>query len=472
MNIVLIDDRKSISPQNLGLWHTLFDNLDKNIYEIEFDKVNESNHTMHIMFKFTKKIMSFKLLSFIMLLTLFASCKKKTVPVVDSNDILVLKGAKIYPSPSALPIEDGVVIIKNGVIESVGTAGETKIPADVEVMDCTGLYMTAGFWNNHIHFHEQKWQRADSIPTQQLTSQFQDMLTQYGFTYAFDISNIDIENVLTLKGRVDSGAVKGPHILTTGGPFTPPEGSPFYVEPYTLPEMESPQQAMEHVKGQIEKGASGTKMWSASPDGTKIIYMPLEIGRAGVAMAHELGKPVFAHPTNNAGVQRAIDCGVDILAHVSPEDRQPWSAEMIATMVSNNMALIPTLKLYQWDLERFGIETENHPLLTTAIQQVRDFNDAGGEILFGMDTGYMTDYGTKEEIELMERAGMGFPHILASLTTSPAKRFHHENKTGRIAPGMEADLVLLGEDPSIDSRALAKVKYTFKKGEIIYAAEP
>lgn len=416
-----------------------------------------------------KSIISIFLIVFV---GLQISCKQNSFYKSNEVKITVLEGAKIYPSPTSKPIENGIVVIVDGKIESIGRLGEVKIPENAKIIDCKGLFMTAGFWNSHIHFHEQKWQKADSIPAEQLTVQFQEMLTQYGFTYAFDISNIDIENVLTLKHRVDIGEVKGPHLLTTGAPFTPPEGSPFYVEPYTLPEMESPEQAKQHVQEQIKKGAVGIKMWSASPDGEKIIYMPKEIGRAGVGAAHQLGKPVFAHPTNNAGVQRAIDCGVDILAHVSPEDRKPWSKEMIEMMLVNNMAVIPTLKLYKWDLERFNIQTDNHPLIMTAIQQVKDFNHAGGDILFGMDTGYMTDYDTKEELQLMHQAGMNFQEILASLTTAPAKRFGHKNKTGKIEPGLEADIILLSENPAINIEALAKVKYTLKKGQVIYPPKP
>ncbi len=407
----------------------------------------------------------------ISLLAVQISCKDRSSSGDSRAEIIVLRGAKIYPSPTEAPIENGIVIIQDGVIEMVGKNDEVDIPEKSKVIDCKGLFMTAGFWNSHIHFHEQQWQKADSIPAELLTSQFQEMLTQYGFTYAFDISNIDIENVLTLESRIDNGEVKGPHILTTGAPFTPPEGSPFYVEPYTLPEMQTPEQAANHVKRQIQKGADGTKMWSASPDGKKIVYMPMEIGKAGVQMAHELGKPVFAHPTNNKGVQTAIACGVDILAHVSPEDREPWSQETIDAMLQNNIAVIPTLKLYKWDLERFGIETENHPLITTAIQQVRDFNNAGGEILFGMDTGYMTDYNTNEELQLMQQAGMDFRQILASMTTAPAKRFGYVNKTGKISRGMEADIVLLSEDPSKNIEALSKVVYTLKRGNLIYSTK-
>jgi imidazolonepropionase-like amidohydrolase len=68
----------------------------------------------------------------------------------------------------------------------------------------------------------------------------------------------------------------------------------------------------------------------------------------------------------------------------------------------------------------------------------------------------------------MSRAGMTFPQILASMTTTPAERFGFSSRSGRIAPGFDADLVILGADPAADISALAKVKYTIRAGKVIY----
>ena len=68
----------------------------------------------------------------------------------------------------------------------------------------------------------------------------------------------------------------------------------------------------------------------------------------------------------------------------------------------------------------------------------------------------------------MVQAGLGFTDILASLTTNPARRFGLEGKAGRVAPGMEGDLVVLEGDPARDIGALARVRYTVRQGRIIY----
>jgi imidazolonepropionase-like amidohydrolase len=70
----------------------------------------------------------------------------------------------------------------------------------------------------------------------------------------------------------------------------------------------------------------------------------------------------------------------------------------------------------------------------------------------------------------MAEAGMSFRQILASLTTAPAERFGDSKQLGRIAPGLQADLVVLKQDPSTNIRALTAVQYTLREGKIIYHA--
>jgi dihydroorotase-like cyclic amidohydrolase len=70
----------------------------------------------------------------------------------------------------------------------------------------------------------------------------------------------------------------------------------------------------------------------------------------------------------------------------------------------------------------------------------------------------------------MESAGLGWREVLASLTTHPAARFGEASRRGRIARGMEADLVVLARDPVTDVRAFADVRYTLRAGKVIYSA--
>lgn len=51
---------------------------------------------------------------------------------------------------------------------------------------------------------------------------------------------------------------------------------------------------------------------------------------------------------------------------------------------------------------------------------------------------------------------------------APAGRFGESQQLGRIAPGFDADLVVLGGDPSKDVRAFGVVRYTIRNGKAIY----
>jgi imidazolonepropionase-like amidohydrolase len=51
---------------------------------------------------------------------------------------------------------------------------------------------------------------------------------------------------------------------------------------------------------------------------------------------------------------------------------------------------------------------------------------------------------------------------------APAERFGVSHVTGRIAAGMDADMVSLAGDPAADIKDLAKVRYTIRQGTMIY----
>lgn len=394
--------------------------------------------------------------------------------LASEDETLALIGAKIYRSPTEKPIINGIVLIKDGKITAVGERGKINLPRNIKSIDCAGLILTAAFWNSHVHFTESKWQNAAQIPAAQLTQQFQEMLTRYGFAHVFDIGS-ELQNTLALRQRVTSSEVPGPAIFTTGFPFVPPNGSPFYIAPLKLPEFSSADNAAGQVRRQLLSGADAIKLFAASPASRTAppVVMPLPFAKAAVAAAHAQGKLVFAHPSDNAGVEVVLNSGVDILAHTAPDGGEPWNDEFVKRMLSAKVALMPTLKLWKWEVERGGGSPEAvEKLMTVALQQLRAYSQAHGEILFGTDVGYMTDYDTRDEYVLMNKAGMDFRQILTALTTAPAAKFGLAKQTGKIAPGFDADLVLLAGDPAADVTFFSQVKYTFRQGKIIYQAAP
>jgi imidazolonepropionase-like amidohydrolase len=158
---------------------------------------------------------------------------------------------------------------------------------------------------------------------------------------------------------------------------------------------------------------------------------------------------------------------VNVLTHVSPDDRVIWDSATVSAMIKAKVALIPTLQLYYWSSKQEGLPL-NNSLITTSTNQLSVFNKAGGLILFGTDVGYIPEYDPQDEFLMMEKAGMSFDQILASLTLNPARMFKPKELIGKIEKGYNADLIILGGDPSENIRNFTAIEYTFHNGLLCF----
>ena len=385
---------------------------------------------------------------------------------------LALTGAKIYPSPTDPPIENGSIVMRDGLILSVGPSSTIKIPRTATVIDCKGLVVTAGFWNSHVHILAPTLLHAQDSSVKELDQQLDMMFNRWGFTTVFDIASV-LENTLALRRRIESGELRGPRIFTVGEPIWTIE--PVYVRDFLrqnqirIPNTQTPEQAIALVRDHAAKGADGIKLFAGSDQGHgEVALLPLATAKAAVDEAHRRHMTVFAHPTNVDGVRVAIDSGVDVLAHTLPQS-PPWTPEFTQQLKSAHLSLIPTLTLFDVEGRRQNIPDEQlTPWIATMVDQLRAYSEAGGDILFGTDIGYTDRYDTALEFTLMSQAGMNYKQILASLTTNPARKFGDSDHASRIAKGMKADVVILSADPAQDVTAFSKVRCTIRNGKVVY----
>jgi imidazolonepropionase-like amidohydrolase len=306
-----------------------------------------------------------------------------------------------------------------------------------------------------------------------------DMLTRFGYTSVVDIAS-DRDSTLALRARVASGEIPGPRILTAGFPLFPPHGIPIYLAHFPrqfldrMPQPETSAAAVRVIRENIDAGADATKLFIATPQGAgKVARMPADIARAAAEATHQRGKLVFAHPTDVDGLRAALAARVDILAHTTLGAETLWPDTLLRQVIDNKMALIPTLKLLRYELMKEGVpENIASRLVSVSMDQVKAFSAAGGQVLFGTDVGYMSDFDPTEEYQLLARAGLTPMQILASLTTAPAARWKESNRRGRLSAGMDADITVLDVDPATDPAGFAKVRCAYRGGKLIYIKTP
>lgn len=122
-----------------------------------------------------------------------------------------------------------------------------------------------------------------------------------------------------------------------------------------------------------------------------------------------------------------------------------------------NVTLIPTLTL-------FGHDSNFNSILN----EVKALFGCPRPDHVGTNIGYLTNYrALTKEYDYLARAGLTFPQILASPTTSPAARLGFASVPGQVKAGMDGPCVL-EDDPGRDVHAFSDVALTIRKGQVIY----
>jgi imidazolonepropionase-like amidohydrolase len=92
---------------------------------------------------------------------------------------------------------------------------------------------------------------------------------------------------------------------------------------------------------------------------------------------------------------------------------------------------------------------------------------AGVKIAFGTDTGVSKHGDNAKEFALMVEAGLTPAAAIRAATLDAASALDRSDRFGRIAPGMEADIIAVDGDPLADVRQLEDVDFVMKHGKVV-----
>jgi imidazolonepropionase-like amidohydrolase len=279
-----------------------------------------------------------------------------------------------------------------------------------------------------------------------------------------------------LKQAIEKGVVPGPRMLVAG-PAIVATGS--YGPKGFIPEARIPQGAEEAdgvdgltrvVRDQIGKGADFIKVYADYRWGTAGEARPTftqEELELIVRVAASSGRGVAAHAATKEGMLRAARAGVETIEHGDAGD-----AEVFRMMKERNVAFCPTLSAPHAVLQYGGWQKgtgEEPARLRQKRASFRAALDAGVTMCMGGDVGVYAHGDNARELELMVDYGMSPAAVLVAATSGNAKIFHAEDRVGRIAPGLLADLVAVDGDPTKDITAVRRVKLVMKNGRTAYS---
>jgi imidazolonepropionase-like amidohydrolase len=367
---------------------------------------------------------------------LLAICACAGQPGSDMGaNTVVIEGATALAGANLNPVEHAVVVIEDDKIAAIGPAGSIDIPEDAEIVDAAGLTLIPGFIDAHVHI-------AFADPR---------VVCANGVTTARDLAWIPTE-IWPLVEKSKSPDFKGPRLLAAGQMLTVRNGYPTrasWAPPGVGLVVDSPANAAEAVRSQVESGASVIKVALNADTGPTLPETTLD---AIVSAAHGHDLRVTAHITGLEELKKALGAGVDELAHILMSEER-ISDGVIKQMVAADVTVVPTLAV------RFGRDQE------VAIDNMKRFLEAGGRVVYGTDLGNAGPQPgiDAREVSALQAAGMSGREIIASATVESARYLGLTN-TGVLAPGKTADIVAIKGNPLTSPDVLTNVAMVWRSG--------
>ncbi len=406
------------------------------------------------------------------------------------RDVIAIRCGQLLAEPGQMPINNAIVIVKLGQIESVGDS-TTQIPPDAQIIDLSDQFVLPGLTDCHVHLSMEftpdirmrTLQESDADRAiRALENAHKTVLA--GFTTVRDVGSGG-DAVFAVRDAIESGRVHGPRILSSGEAITPTGGhgddtNGFRDDLLPIPTpangvADGVDACRRAVRQQVKRGADCIKLTATGGvlsnigAGTEQQLFDDEL-RAIVETAHLLGKRVASHAHGTRGIKAAVRAGVDSIEHGTFLDD-----EAIQLMKEHGTYLVPTIiagKTVEHNAEIPGYYSAavaaKARIVGPVIQEAFGRAQRGGvKVAFGTDAGVCAHGINAKEFEYMTEAGMSASDAIVSATLHAADLCGLAGRIGAIRPGMEADFIATRSSPIDDIAVLQDVRFVMRGGVVI-----
>jgi imidazolonepropionase-like amidohydrolase len=430
-----------------------------------------------------------------------------------TSSAVVYEGARLIAGDGRAPIENSAFVIQDGRFTQVGRKGAVNVPAGATHVDLTGKTVMPGKVDTHGHFgfqHVADGTMAKEYFTPANLTAHLEILAYYGFAAAIGVGDLvdrsDLRGGRTGWGNVplvvrDQIVPNAALFKTTGTgiafPGAGPQGHPSRTDvPYQI---STPEEARAAVQDYAKIKPEFIKIWVDDRNGRLPTLTP-PLYRAIAEEAHRLNIPVAAHNVKLADAKELVKAGVEGWLHAPVRDVAP-DAEFLALVKDRvirqdraNMWFNPTVGNNAvvgrdaWNdpllrdtvpaseiKKHFGAQLEmmSPEVTARARQQVKDLaartffpvRDAGMKIVMGTDTGQSQFFiGWRSQLELETWVWMGMTPSEAIVAATRDAAAVGKFKTGMVAPGMNADFIVLDANPLDDIANSRRIDKVFLRG--------
>lgn len=402
----------------------------------------------------------------------------RTIVADQPSGTVAITGARIITmaDEDGGVIEDGVIVVTDNRITSVGAAGDIEVPAGAKTVDASGKTIIPGLIDGHAHGAQGE---GDIIPKQNWLAIAH---LAFGVTTVHDPSN-RASHIFAAAERQRAGSYLAPRIFSTGEIVYGAKLPSLYAQ------IDSIDDAREHVRRLKIQGAHSIKNYNQPrrDQRQQVVAAAIE---EGVAVVPE-GGSLF-----NMDISLIAD-GNTTVEHNIPQAK--LYDDVLSFYAATDVAYTPTLVVTYGGLAgdpywRFKTNVWEHPLLSqhvpphilqpssvrstkapeedfadqVAAAAAKELADRGVKVSIGAH-GQEEGLAAHWEMWSFARGGMSPLEALRTATTAPAQAYGFDD-IGSLEVGHLADLVILNENPLEDIFNSDKVHQVMLNGRLYDAA--
>ena len=409
---------------------------------------------------------------------------------------VIYEGARLVTGDGSAPIENGVLVVDDGVITAIGAAGDVTTPEGAARVDLAGKTVMPAIVDLHGHVG---YQRGLSYDEGNYTREnLLDHLNRYAYYGVGTIVTLGTDPgalAFQIRAEQDAGTLGGARLHTAFRGFARPNAGPgaAALRPSAYG-VSTPDEARALVAELSETPADFVKIWVDDRGGrveklTPDLYGPI------IDEAHARDLPVIAHVFYHDDAIALVEAGANGFAHLVRDAEM--SDALVAAIVERGVFVMPNLGISErgrhaeppaWLDDPFLLESvsvdavtrlresfarrtpeaaERGGLSYDAMERsLRKLADAGATIVLGADTGvtdHFLGYTEHRELELIVNAGVPTAEAIVAATSRAAATLGVD--TGLLAAGRRADLLVLDANPLDDITNTRRIADVYLSGE-------
>ena len=403
------------------------------------------------------------------------------VTVIHAGALLAVPGTPARGRSTVVVRGHRIAEVRDGFIDLPGA----------RVVDLSTQYVLPGLIDCHVHMNsngDPKQARLNATTNNReddlvdaIDNARADVLA--GFTTVRDLGGYP-PAIRTLRRAVQEGRVMGPTILMAARMVSVTAGHGDVNglnEEFT--QLQKPERTsvcdgvadcVRATRQQIHDGADVIKFAATGGVLSNVAgglgqQMGLDEMKAIVETAHQWNRKVAAHAHAAAGINAALQAGVDSIEHGTFAD-----ARSIQLYKQTGAYYVPTLIAPATAVAQ-GRHGDLPPASAAKAEEaaghsIESFKLAyrgGVKIAFGTDTGVSKHGENAAEFGLMVGAGMPAVVAIRTATVDAATLLGRAATLGTIAPGKEADIIAVASDPAADIGQLSRVRFVMHGGTVL-----